>query len=129
MAMGNVPYSVIVEVAAAKDVFLIPLPDDVMRRLLQANRGLWRFTVPAGTYRGQDQPYQTLAAGVHIVARKDLPDDVVEQVTRVLVESLPKFQEQFAFMKATTPAVMAQDVGIPFHPGSEKYYRSKGLLK
>jgi TRAP transporter TAXI family solute receptor len=88
-----------------------------------------RFTVPAGTYRGQDQPYRTLAAGVHIVARKDLPDDVVEQVTRVLVESLPKFQEQFAFMKATTPAVMAQNVGIPFHPGAEKYYRSKGLLK
>lgn len=129
MGMGNVPYSVIVEMAAARNIEMVTIPDAVMDKMTTANKGLWRYTVPAGTYRGVDEPYVTLASGVHIVARHDLPDDLAEQVTRALLAALPTFQEQFASFKATTPEVMAQDVGIPFHPGAEKVYRSQGLLK
>lgn len=129
MGMGNVPYSVIVEMAAARDIVMVSIPDAVMDKMTAANKGLWRYTIPAGTYRGVEEPYVTLASGVHIIARHDLPDDLAEQVTRALLDALPNFQEQFASFKATTPAVMAQDIGIPFHPGAEKVYRAQGLLK
>ena len=32
-------------------------------------------------------------------------------------------------MKGVTPADMAQNFGMPYHPGAEKYYKEAGLLK
>jgi TRAP-type uncharacterized transport system substrate-binding protein len=32
-------------------------------------------------------------------------------------------------MKDVTPAEMAQNFDMPYHPGAEKYYKEAGLLK
>jgi TRAP-type uncharacterized transport system substrate-binding protein len=32
-------------------------------------------------------------------------------------------------MKGVTAADMAQNFGMPYHPGAEKYYKEAGVLK
>jgi len=32
-------------------------------------------------------------------------------------------------MKGVTAKEMAQNFGLPYHPGAEKYYKEAGLLK
>jgi len=34
-----------------------------------------------------------------------------------------------AAMKGVTAKDMAQNFGLPYHPGAEKYYKEAGLLK
>ena len=31
-------------------------------------------------------------------------------------------------MGKMTPQVMAQDIGVPFHPGSAKWYKEQGIV-
>jgi hypothetical protein len=55
--------------------------------------------------------------------------DVIYKVTKALVEGREDFGAVASVMKGVTAADMALDVGMPYHPGAEKYFREAGLLK
>ena len=55
------PGSAIMEIAAVRDVVLIPLPDDVVDKVCQKNQFLLKYTIEKGTYAKQDKPCKTVA--------------------------------------------------------------------
>ena len=87
-----------------------------------------RATIPAGTYKGLTEDYQGLDVGsMHLVAAEDAPEDLVYQVTRTLYENREKVVEKHPAGRAITPGNVVRDVGTPFHPGAERYYREIGI--
>lgn len=130
MFPGYVPQSpYILELATVRPLQFFSLDEANIKKLVEANRGLQRVVIPPGTYPGQDREIVTVAFGVTIVAHKDFPEDLAEKITAALVEGSGDFRANFAFMKDLTPQLMALDVGLPYHPGTLRYYRAKGLVK
>jgi len=91
-------------------------------------RGLWTpYTIPAGSYPGQDADVQTVAQPNFLATSADLPEEHVYQITKAIYENLP-------FLQAIHPAtkVMAIESAIaglplPLHPGALRYYQEVGL--
>jgi TRAP-type uncharacterized transport system substrate-binding protein len=54
---------------------------------------------------------------------------VIYKVTKAIVEGREEFGNVVKVMKGITAADMADNFGMPYHPGAEKYYREAGLLK
>ena len=86
-------------------------------------------TIKANTYAFQTADLPTFEVPVTLIASKNLPDDVAYTVTKALVEQLD-------YLKTVVPSQLAKDTpesiaktSIPLHPGAEKYYKEKGLLK
>ena len=50
-------------------------------------------------------------------------------MTKSIVEQLDDIAATHAVYAALTPEMMAQDLGIPMHPGAEKYYKEIGAMK
>ena len=50
-------------------------------------------------------------------------------MTKAIVEHLDDIGDTHAVYAELTPEMMAQDLGIPMHPGAEKYYREIGAMK
>ena len=82
--------------------------------------------IPAGSYRGQDQPVHTLSVDVVLLARAGLSDAVVRRLTDGLFRMLPQLSADLPFLKGMVPE-RAPATPVPLHPGAALYYREREL--
>ncbi|GLS31677.1 hypothetical protein SAMN04488498_102276 [Mesorhizobium albiziae] len=85
--------------------------------------------IPANTYDGQAEDVQTAAVGNFLVTHDGISDETAYQMTRLLFENLPALTAAHAAAKAIDPAKALEGMPVPLHPGAERYYKEKGLLK
>jgi len=56
-------------------------------------------------------------------------EDVVYNITKVLIENQAQLAAAHAKGKELSLQGAVNGVSIPFHPGAAKYYKEKGVLK
>jgi len=55
--------------------------------------------------------------------------DAIYKVTKAIVEGRAEFANVTKAMAGITAQEIAQNFGMPYHPGAAKYYKEAGLLK
>ena len=73
-----------------------------------------------------------------VVADSSVPDDIAYTMAQIAVERKSDFENQYRDMLpagskemgqyVADPKWMGRDLGVPLHPGAEKYFKEKGLL-
>jgi len=124
----TIPASTIIDLAAAKKIRLLALPDDKIKALQKINAGYLKRVIPKGTYPGVDYDVPGVGYFTHLVISAKLPDELVYKITKTLANNLPRFANVVKDMKSTTPKDLALDLGIPYHPGALKYFKEIGAL-
>jgi hypothetical protein len=123
------PTAAVVDIASSRDVLILPVSNEALGAL----RGRWPFytraVIPAGTYRGMTQPVSTVAVMAMLVARADLPDDLVYNLTKALWENLDRMKAAHARGRDLELTRALEGMPVPVHPGAERYYRERGVLK
>ncbi len=84
-------------------------------------------TVPKGTYPKQDKDVKVIGYATHIVASCKLPADQVYAMTKAIADNVPALTATSKAVAGLTPQVMAEDIGVPFHPGAARFYKEKGI--
>jgi len=69
----------------------------------------------------------TFAGRVILIVHRDLPDDHVYAITRLLHDRLEQLRRAHRSLQSLTPAIMRQVGGVPLHPGAERFYREIGV--
>lgn len=85
--------------------------------------------IPANTYEGQAADVETAAVGNFLITHSGVSDETAYQMTKLLFENLPQLVSAHAAAKGIDPAKALDGMPVPLHPGAEKYYREKGLIK
>ena len=85
--------------------------------------------IPAGTYRGQDKEVPTVSVKAMMVARSDLPEDLIYSFTKVIFDNLDMLYAAHAAAMALTLKTALEGMPIPLHPGAAKFYKEKGISK
>lgn len=121
-----IPSGAVMDLASARDVKLLDLSSDLpaMKKL---NPGYTLVNVPKGTYPKQDQDVKVIGYATHIVASCDLPADQVYAMTKAMADNVPAMAATSKTMEGLTPQAMAEDIGVPFHPGAARFYKEKGI--
>lgn len=86
--------------------------------------------IPAGTYgdnQVNDGPVLTVGSWAGMGVNKDLPDDLVYDLTRVIFENLSEFHETADWMRAITVQSAISHMNAPLHAGALRYYREAGV--
>jgi uncharacterized protein len=129
--VGGAPAGAIAELASSGvGIELIPLGGPQAEALLKSSPWFAIDNIPANTYK--DTPaVQTLAVGAQLVTSAKVDTDTVYQVTKAMYsDSTQKtLAAGHAKGKYITKENAVKGVGIPFHPGAEKFYREVGLIK
>ena len=122
----TIPSGAVMDLAAARDIKLLDLSDqlDEMRKI---NPGYTLVTVPKGTYPKQDKDVKVIGYATHIVASCKLPTDTVYAMTKAMAQNIPSMVAVNKSIDGLTPKAMAEDIGVPFHPGAAKYYQEAGV--
>jgi hypothetical protein len=134
VAMGwytVVPASFVLDLGSSRKLRMVPVSEDIIAKMRQLNPGFVRHVVPKGTYAayGIDEDVVTIQAPTILIASSKTPPDVIYKVTKAIIEGRESFGNVVAVMKGVTAKDMAQNFGLPYHPGAEKYYKEAGLLK
>jgi TRAP transporter TAXI family solute receptor len=85
--------------------------------------------IPANTYKGLDREVTTPAVMAMMVARTDLPEDLVYRFTKAIFDDLKQFHEAHAAAKSLTLQSALNGMPIPLHPGAAKFFKEKGVAK
>jgi uncharacterized protein len=128
MLITTVPASAVMDLASAMDVKVLEVPDEQLDMLRELNAGYDQRIIPAGTYPKQDQDVQTFGTWTHLVGRCDLPEDTAYQITKSVADNVDRLSSIVAAMRDLTPEDMATDVGVPLHPGAERFYKEVGVM-
>jgi hypothetical protein len=76
---------------------------------------------------GITEPTTILEYDYFVYASKDTPDDAVRGVIKGLIEGREEMMAMVASFRWFDPAVIATDIGLPYHPAAEAYYKEAGL--
>lgn len=126
-----VPASFVLDLGSAMPLRMIGVTPAELAELKKINGGFVGFTVKADTYKEQGitGDVATFQSPTVLMASSRTPPEVIYKVTKAIIEGRDDFASIVKTMKGITPAEMAQNFDMPYHPGAEKYYKEAGLLK
>ena len=128
--VAGFPTGAIVELASAVDVKLVPI-DGAGAKALTSKYGFFsQSPIPSGTYEGVDE-VNTVAVGAQWFTSAKEDNELIYQITKALWnnESRKLMDVGHAKGKTITPETALSGVGVPLHPGAEKFYKEAGLIK
>ena len=128
--VAGYPTGAIVELASAVDIKLVPI-DGAGAKALTSKYGFFSESpIPSGTYEGVDA-VNTVAVGAQWFTSAKEDTDLIYKITKALwnKESRKLMDVGHAKGKTITPDTALSGVGVPLHPGAEKFYKEAGLIK
>ena len=64
----------------------------------------------------------------HLVVACSLPEQTVYQMAKAMAANVADMAAINKAMAGLTPKMMAEDIGVPFHPGAVKFYKEVGAM-
>jgi uncharacterized protein len=122
----TIPSGAVMDLASARDIKLLDLAGslDAMRKL---NPGYTLVNVPSGTYPKQTADVKVIGYATHIVASCKLPEDTVYKMTRAIAANVGTLATVNKAIASLKPQGMAEDIGVPMHPGAARFYKESGV--
>lgn len=126
---AGIPTAAVMDIATFKPIKLIPMDEDIISKILKEMPYLMKFTIPKNSYKGVDYDVSTVAATGQLYASPRLDSETVYKITQALFENVEEVRAAHGSTKE-----WSREFGLglrvaKFHPGAEKYFKEKGLIK
>jgi uncharacterized protein len=122
----TIPASSVMDLATSRKIRVIDLKEAV-EPMKKINAGYTAVTLPANTYPGQTQAATQIGYAAHLIVSCKLPEDRVYTMLRTIAANMRDLSAVNKAMENVTPAMMAEDIGVRFHPGAVRFYREAGV--
>lgn len=114
------------DLASSVEIVVVEVPAAVVDKV---GTPYVKATIPANTYSGQPADVQTAAVVNYLVTHSDVKDDTVYAMTKAVFDNLPELAAAHSAGKEITLKGALAGMPVPLHPGAERFFREKGLMK
>ncbi|MEM9635738.1 MAG: TAXI family TRAP transporter solute-binding subunit, partial [Pseudomonadota bacterium] len=127
------PVSAMVQLASTKGMELHSFSDEDLAKINEVIPAYIPSTIPAGVYDGVDYEVRTPAVSALLIVSSELSDDLVYGITKALWNDntrklLDNGHAKGKQITAETALDGVTNLGVPLHPGAERFYKEAGLL-
>lgn len=128
--VAGYPTGSVAELAARDSARLLPLQGPEIEAILEQYPFFSEDLIPFGTYEGIPNT-PTISVGAQWLVHADVDEELVYGITRALWHDNARQLLDHGHDKgrAITLQTALQGLGVPLHPGAERYYREAGLLE
>lgn len=127
-AVMAVPAASIIDISISTPVTIVSIEGAALEKLLEIAPAFSTFEIPAGTYDGQDEAVQTVSQWAVLYVRKDLPEELVFNITKAMYEQTEKIAAAHARgNQISIDNALKGIYPVPFHPGAIRYFQEQGL--
>ena len=125
--LAGAPTSAVLELATRTPIRFLELGDASVNQFLKKFPYYVKVIVPKSYYK-TDQDVLTVGAGNLLVVNEKMDADLAYKLTAALYDHVEEFKKVHPATKVVSRE-SAPNTVIPLHPGAERYYKEKGLLK
>ena len=128
--VGGFPTGAIVELASAVKIKLVPITGAGAEALIEKYGFFSASDIPEGAYEGVPAT-PTVAVGAQWITSAKEDEALIYDITKALWNDKTRvlLDVGHAKGKAITAESALDGIGIPLHPGAERFYKEVGLLK
>ena len=128
--VAGYPTGSLVELASAADIKLVPIDGAAADALTEKYGFFAKSDIPEGAYEGVATT-PTVAVGAQWFTSAKEDDELIYQITKALwnEKSRKLLDVGHAKGKSITLETALNGVGVPLHPGAERFYKEVGMIK
>ncbi|MHA6250585.1 TAXI family TRAP transporter solute-binding subunit [Oceanobacillus sp. CAU 1775] len=121
------PTGAVEGLGATTDYIILPIEQDKIDSIIEEYPYYSADTIPGGTYGGLDDDINTVAVGAMVAVTDTLSEDAVYEITKAIYENAGSITHSKGEFITIENGVAG--IGIPFHPGAEKFFKEQGVLE
>jgi TRAP transporter TAXI family solute receptor len=114
------------DLSSSVEIVVVEIPASIVDKI---GAPYVKGVIPKGTYSGQTTDVQTAAVVNYLVTRSDISENLAYQMTKLTYESIPDLIAAHSAAKDIDVSKALEGMPVPMHPGAEKYFREKGVMK
>jgi TRAP transporter TAXI family solute receptor len=119
--------SSIMDLATTHNIEIVAFTPEQQKKVTDQYAFYSSWDLDGGTYKGVDQPVPTISVWNVIIVQKDLPDDLVYQLSKTLFDNIGFLEKIHPFAKYSTPENAVSKSPIALHPGAIRAIEEKGV--
>jgi TRAP transporter TAXI family solute receptor len=114
------------ELVSTHPMQIIHVDDAHITKIQKQLPWVFPLTIRGGTYKTMPEDVQTVAFAIVIDCRKDLPDDFIYEVTKMIWTHFDEFKTYHPVCKFFSPEAIKR-TDFVYHTGAINYYKEKGV--
>lgn len=128
--VAGYPSGALVELAASADMVLVPITGPEVDALIEANGFFAADDIPEGTYEGVAGA-TTMTVGAQWFTGADQDEELIYNITAALWNENTRvlLDAGHARGASITLETALDGIGVPLHPGAERFYQEMGLIE
>jgi TRAP transporter TAXI family solute receptor len=94
---------------------------------MAANSFYTAYTIPAGTYAGQDADVTPVTVKATLIVTADADEETVYNLTKAIFDNIDAIAAENGKGAELSIENATSGMAAPFHPGAAKYFAEKGV--
>ena len=124
---AGAPTAAISELAMTNGCRLVPIDGDIAAAILADCPYYTAYTIPAGTYNGQDEDVKTVTVKATMIVSADTDDDTVYALTKAIFDNADAIAVEHSKGQELSLDNAVSGMAAPFHAGAARYFAEKGI--
>ncbi len=120
------PTSSILDLAATRDVVLVPLTEAEVAAAQEVDPSYAPYTMSAETYPGQTEDVLALSTPNVLIVSEEMDEELAYSVVKAMYENVDELIAIHPAANDTTVEFSMASTPIPLHPGALRYYEEVG---
>ena len=120
------PTPAITELCTTNDAYLVPIDGAIADKLIADCPFYTAYSIPAGTYPGQDADVATVTVKATLIVSADADEDDVYELTKAIFDNASAIAAENAKGNELSIENAISGMDAPFHAGAAKYFAEQG---
>ena len=125
--VAGAPTAAITELCTTNSAYLVPIDGEVADKLMADSPYYTTYTIPAGTYAGQDEDVVTVTIKATLIVSADASEDDVYNLTKAIFDNTEAIAAEDGKGAELSVENATSGMAAPFHAGAAKYFAEKGV--
>ena len=126
--VAGAPTAAITELCTTNDAYLVPIDGDIAEALFFASPFYTAYTIPAGTYAGQDADVTTATVKATLIVSASAAEADVYNLCKAIFENTDAIAKENGKGAELSIENATSGMTAPFHAGAAKYFAEKGII-
>lgn len=125
--VAGAPTPAVVDLMTSKDAYLVPIDGKIAETIMENCPYYTAYTIPAGTYRGQETSVTTITVKATLIVSAELDEDTVYNITKAIFDNAAAITKEHAKGAELSIENATSGMTAPFHKGAARYFEEKGV--
>ena len=125
--VAGAPTPAVVELMTTSKAYLVPVDGEVAAKIMANCPYYTPYTIPAGTYAGQETDVTTITVKATLIVSADADEDTVYNVTKAIFDNAEAIKGEHAKGAELSIENATSGMTAPFHKGAARYFAEKGV--